>query len=1139
MPTPSVIPGLDYILALLRALETALTGKVSKSGDTMTGPLILSGDATQPFQAATYQQVLGVEGNATVAVFGGPERTISNRLVTRTLGDTAYPTGPGENDADWINDAIFDASDSWTPGSAPVKLFLENRELNIGKKTIIGQSNVEVIGTGATITHERLNNGSANTIALRATDVENFSFYGAKFIGPGSFMNGSNIVFSSTYAFQLTRCTNSYFKNTYENGNSGLLMNACANTNGFIEFKNLSGPALAVKGAGTSGCIVGARGPNSAGFGIYIAEEASGGVLVDYTIKDFDEASITEGETPYLYEELELAFKHPWNTILDASWSSTGGGRTTFTVSRNPTITTPATDTVGPIPPLVVGTYVRVSGVSSSGGTGVGFNGDFLIYALTSTTVVVVQAAASSPGTYTSGGIMGDMNTAQNCLGEEALGCTQSTQNITCNYLYSRRSGDAACSITGSYITLKVAYGVENYLNTVSSYGTGNQILYAKGEADGHWTSAAALYGGITVNFLSGAGTVARDSQCLKAVGLNQLKAVAQFDNERRFVFWSPNAEARVPYMVYQDEPDDINDIFISSYTSSPINPGARSPTVLGPTDPEASVNISSITWSNERATVTTATPHGWLVSTPTRSVILSLTISGASVSAYNGQWECRVATSSTVTFDLVTNPGTSGAAGTIGWVRPDSSLPFSYTSDGVTVWRYESSYVPEGGSDTVYPVDCQILNWSQRGTTPQGVIDLAGAGLGNSYPPEGNLYYNGAVTLLNAAYTWWINDITLSGTAQQFAPGWFGGRSVGGATITRVAGHETAYAARIQRTPGNASDTSLYWGTTITGAELAPLIGKRLQIDFYANAGADWNDTNDSMSITIYYSSVVSPLTSICAPSIDSNLLETQAILVDQNSYGKTFVTDNVIPSCAMLVIRPFYTPDTTPAGANDYLDFGNAVAGPYGEGRLVFEDQALEVKQLRLGMSASPPALPLGRASNILIPTTFTPPSSSTQVTVSDAEIRFFPIWLGNRPIASLRLEVITGVPSAVAWMSVYNCNTAILNGVQQYAPNRLVADFGEVQLSTTGEKTFTYQDGDEWAPQFPGWYFIALQCTNSPVLRNSEAGRNILGTSSATSTATRGLRTNGESYGPPPSFAGDTRLTNTCPYVWAVTA
>lgn len=79
-------------------------------------------------------------------------------------------------------------------------------------------------------------------------------------------------------------------------------------------------------------------------------------------------------------------------TITGAVWANTSGGQTTFTVGTDLTAV------------LAAGDVIDVSGIVSTGGTGAGFNGAWVVVSVTSTTVVVTQASASSPGTYSSGG---------------------------------------------------------------------------------------------------------------------------------------------------------------------------------------------------------------------------------------------------------------------------------------------------------------------------------------------------------------------------------------------------------------------------------------------------------------------------------------------------------------------------------------------------------------------------------------------------------------------------------------------------------------------------------------------------------------------------------------------------------------
>jgi hypothetical protein len=126
------------------------------------------------------------------------------------------------------------------------------------------------------------------------------------------------------------------------------------------------------------------------------------------------------------------------NTITGAVWASTSGGRTTFTVSTDPTTL------------LDAGDVINVSGVVSTGGTGVGFNGAFVVVSTTSTTIVVTQAAASSPGTYSSGGSVAAGGGALACkVLEVALGNSMTV-------LYDAVTGFATWDRSGTTVVIQI-----------------------------------------------------------------------------------------------------------------------------------------------------------------------------------------------------------------------------------------------------------------------------------------------------------------------------------------------------------------------------------------------------------------------------------------------------------------------------------------------------------------------------------------------------------------------------------------------------------------------------------------------------------------------------------------------------------
>jgi hypothetical protein len=117
-------------------------------------------------------------------------------------------------------------------------------------------------------------------------------------------------------------------------------------------------------------------------------------VACDPALVSLDGGVITQQVSWDFTSQLLVPYTPAYNatTITGAVWASTSGGRTTFTVGTDLTAD------------LSAGSNIDVSGVVSTGGTGVGFNGRFVVVSVTSTTIVVTQVAASSPGTYSSGG---------------------------------------------------------------------------------------------------------------------------------------------------------------------------------------------------------------------------------------------------------------------------------------------------------------------------------------------------------------------------------------------------------------------------------------------------------------------------------------------------------------------------------------------------------------------------------------------------------------------------------------------------------------------------------------------------------------------------------------------------------------
>lgn len=131
-------------------------------------------------------------------------------------------------------------------------------------------------------------------------------------------------------------------------------------------------------------------------------------------------------------------------TITGATWSSTSGGRATFTISG----------TTDPSTLLAAGDDINVTGVVSTGGTGLGYNGAFTVVSFGGTsgsyTITVTLAAASSPGTYSSGGTV--------TAGGGAVPCKILNVNVgnSMTVVYSSTTGFASWNRAGSCALVQI-----------------------------------------------------------------------------------------------------------------------------------------------------------------------------------------------------------------------------------------------------------------------------------------------------------------------------------------------------------------------------------------------------------------------------------------------------------------------------------------------------------------------------------------------------------------------------------------------------------------------------------------------------------------------------------------------------------
>jgi len=99
-----------------------------------------------------------------------------------------------------------------------------------------------------------------------------------------------------------------------------------------------------------------------------------------------------------------------------------------------------------------------------------------------------------------------------------------------------------------------------------------------------------------------------------------------------------------------------------------PIQAPAQKP---GGTTPNKALTASGIAWATGLVTVTTPAHN-----IPVGSAAW-VTLSGFAPAGYNGQYLCNVASATTLTYPLTSNPGTATTQGSVSYmVLPASAVP-------------------------------------------------------------------------------------------------------------------------------------------------------------------------------------------------------------------------------------------------------------------------------------------------------------------------------------------------------------------------------------------------------------------------------------------------------------------------------
>ena len=119
----------------------------------------------------------------------------------------------------------------------------------------------------------------------------------------------------------------------------------------------------------------------------------------------------------------------------------------------------------------------------------------------------------------------------------------------------------------------------------------------------------------------------------------------------------------------------------------------------------KAPAALSSLTWSANVVTATTAAPHGY-----TTGDVITMTIGGATPAGYNGTFQATITGASTFTYPLAVNPGTETVPGTyvLGAVSELLSMGTTFFAQGSA----QSVYVLELGEGTANEGVATLTTW-------------------------------------------------------------------------------------------------------------------------------------------------------------------------------------------------------------------------------------------------------------------------------------------------------------------------------------------------------------------------------------------------------------------------------------------
>ncbi|MES3151796.1 hypothetical protein [Sphingomonas faeni] len=451
--------------------------------------------------------------------------------------------------------------------------------------------------------------------------------------------------------------------------------------------------------------------------------------------------------------------------------------------------------------------------------------------------------------------------------------------------------------------------------------------------------------------------------------------------------------------------------------------------------------------------------------------------------------------------------------------------------SDGLVDWKWVAGTLDNLDADRTTAVACTsrgsaIADWYAEGTgklTRIGCPGFAAISVVPTYTYDSiePTQVVDAPILINGEFHYWPNGPTVAiGSAAVFGPGgWKGARGAGTGSLQQIAGEQSPYAIRMQRTPGDTSATSLYLYQVITGDAARKLRGQKLSATLRARAGATFSPSSAYLNYGIYASTSTAAPPNSGVPSGSTTLISGAFALRPGFNERGIPASDVVVPADAEMIILRFNFTAAGTAGDSDYVDV-ELPAMSAGKASAVFTPQAINVTKLRLNLYyiGTPPAPVIGRTGNWMYPLTMKSGAAGTVATSAGTRY-FYPVQAPNLSLTSLGIELLTaGAAGSKARLALYT-HDDVTGG-----PGVLLADGGEADCSTAGVKSLAIGP----VAASGSWVWLMVQTNVAVTFRTSDTGLAVIG-GNTFAAFIKGLSEASGTYAAPPASAPATLVNS----------